>query len=167
MPKRRLRDRTCLALVVALGLAPAAPAAADEIVLGLVGAPDRFALVTDGGRTGASRFARLTAVSLEGRAGPARVVIELSLPPGADPAKRVLDGRVIYRPDGFRDFWISHGPLPTDALTVEALDLTPGAARIAGRFSLPLCPVTSVLAAPDPTRCAPAEGRFDAPLILD
>jgi len=121
----------------------------------------------DGSRTGFSRFASVDAVSIEGADGPARLVLELALPPGSRTGDRPHDARISFRPDGWRDYWVSPPDFPPGAVQIDHLDLAGLAPRIAGRFDVALCFTRSPLRPPDPARCLVATGRFDTPLVAD
>ncbi|TVR47289.1 MAG: hypothetical protein EA386_08210 [Rhodobacteraceae bacterium] len=128
-------------------------------------APARFDVVP--GRAGLTRFSALDAISLEGQAGRARLVIELALQPDAGPDPQPLDARVIYRRDGFGTAWQSIAPPGPDSFAFHDLALSGPHPRIAGTFTLPLCHRATLLETPDPERCKIATGRFDTVLQLD
>lgn len=158
--------RLLAAAAVCLAVAP--PVAAETMMeLAFDGDTRAFTPVTDGARTGFTRFLSLDAVSIEGADGPARLVLELSLPPGSRVGDALNDARILYRPDGFRDYWVSPPVFPQGAIVIEDLDLTGRAPRIAGRFAAPLCYTASPLHAPDQARCRPASGRFSTGLVRD
>ncbi|WP_349371977.1 hypothetical protein [Salinarimonas sp.] len=146
-----------------------APPATAQTVLDLVfdGDERAFTPVMEGARTGFTRFASVDAVSIEGADGRARLVLELSLPPGARAGDAVHDARILYRPDGFRDYWASPPVFPEGAIVIDDLDLSGRAPRIAGRFAAPLCFTASPMTTPDPSRCRPASGRFSTDLVRD
>lgn len=155
-------------LLTALSIAVASPAAAEPVLdLVLDGEAHAFTPVTDGARTGFTRFLSVDAVSIEGADGPARLVLEIALPPGSSTGDAPHDARIVYRPDGFRDYWVSPAPLPEGAIAIEHLDLASATPRIAGRFEAPLCFTASPLHRPDPAHCIAAAGRFDTPLVRD
>ena len=162
--------RPALAAVLAALPGAALPGAAlAETALSLTfdGTAHRFVPQMEGARTGFSRFASLEAVSIEGADGPARLVLELSLPPGALAGDDPYAARISFRPDGWRDYWVSPPELSGAAVSVELLDLAGPAPRIAGRFAAPLCFTASPMHPPDPARCRPAAGRFATPLVPD
>ena len=154
-------------LAAALVLLPGAVPAEAVLSLTFDGAAHRFVPQTEGARTGFSRFATLEAVSIEGADGTARLVVELSLPPGARAGDPPYAARISFRPDGWRDYWVSPTDLAGAAVSVEVLDLSGPAPRIAGRFEAPLCFTPTPLHPPDATRCRPAAGRFATPLVPD
>lgn len=144
------------------------PVMADTAIhLAFDGIEYRFEPVMDGARTGFTRFASVDAVSIEGAQGPSRLVLELSLPPAARTGDAPHDARISFRPDGFRDYWVSPLAFPDGAVAVDLLDLSSPSPRIAGRFAVPLCFTASPLAVPDETRCLPAAGRFETALVRD
>jgi len=155
------------ALAAALGALPGALPAETVLSLTFDGAAHRFVPQTEGARTGFSRFATLEAVSIEGTDGPARLVVELSLPSGARAGDAPYGARISFRPDGWRDFWVSPPELAGAAVSVEVLDLSGPAPRIVGRFMAPLCFKSTPLHPPDPARCRLAAGRFATPLVPD
>lgn len=128
-------------------------------------APAEFDAVP--GRAGLTRFSALDAISFEGQAGRARLVITLSLPPDAGPDPQPLDARVIYRADGFGTAWQSIAPPGPESFSFHDLALSGPRPRIVGTFTLPLCHRASLLAPPDPARCEVATGRFDTVLHID
>jgi len=156
-------------LVLAAICGVVAPPAMAETVIELVfdGDARSFEPVTEGARTGFSRFMSVDAVSIEGADGQARLVLELSLPPGAAAGSAPHDARILFRPDGFRDYWVSPPVFPEGAVAIDNLDLSGRAPRIAGRFEVPLCFTPSPLHVPDPARCLPASGRFSTELAAD
>jgi hypothetical protein len=156
-------------LAVATICVASMPPAAAETVLSLAfdGAVRSFTPVMEGARTGFTRFASVDAVSIEGADGPARLVLELALPPGSQSGAALHDGRILFRPDGFRDYWVSPPVLPEGAVEIEQLDLSGRSPRITGRFEVPLCFTPSPMRTPDPARCRPASGRFSTVLVRD
>lgn len=175
------RAALCAALAAALSPAlpgPSLPGSAlpgsalpgsGAAVLSLVfdGVAHDFAPRMEGARTGFSRFAALDALSIEGEDGPARLVLEFALPTDARPGDSPLDARISFRPDGWREYWVSLPLFPAGAVTIEHLDLSGPAPRIAGRAVLSLCLAASPLHPPDPARCAPAILRFDTAVLPD
>lgn len=155
------------AFVSVLPAAPGAGTAEAEASLRLHfdGAHQVFTLVTEGGRSGFTRFAALDAVSIEGQDGPARLVVEITLPAGADSGASPWDARISFRPQGFRDYWVSPPAFPEGGIVIDQLALSGPAPWIAGRFDVPLCFTRSPLHPPDPARCLPASGQFDTPLV--
>jgi hypothetical protein len=99
--------------------------------------------------------------------GSARLVLELALPPGARTGDSPHDARVSFRPEGWRDYWVSSPDLPEGAVVIDHLDLSGPIPRIVGRFALPLCFTPTPVHMPDPARCLPASGRFDTQLVQD
>ena len=168
-PRRQSGARLAvLILALALALAVGATASAnddDGITLDFPDAPHRFAPVPEG--AGFSRFSMLDAVGVEGAAGPARLVIELALAPDSTPGAAPLEARLTFRPDGFRDFWQTPGPVPEGAVTLTRVDLRGPRPRIAGQFAVTLCRRASVTAPPDTGDCHPATGTFDMALTRD
>ncbi len=129
------------------------------------GAPAEFDAVP--GRAGMTRFAALDALSIEGQAGPARLVVELALPPGADPATPPLEARVTYRPEGFATAWQSIAPPDAAQLVLTEIALSGPRPRIAGSFEIPLCFRPALLVPPDPDQCRTATGSFATVLTID
>lgn len=121
----------------------------------------------EGTRTGFTRFLTVDAVSMEGASGPARLVLEFSLPPGSRTGDVPHDARISFRPDGWRDYWVSPPDFPDGAVTIKHLDLSGPAPRIAGYFTVPLCFTQSPIHPPDPNRCQLATGVFDTALVPD
>ncbi|WP_296478585.1 hypothetical protein [Roseinatronobacter sp.] len=121
----------------------------------------------EGARTGFTRFLSVDAVSMEGADGPARLVLEFSLPPGARMGDAPHDARISFRPDGWRDYWVSPPDFPDGAVMIEYLRLSGPAPRITGRFTVPLCFTKSTIHPPDPARCKTATGAFDTTLVPD
>ncbi|MGJ3264666.1 MAG: hypothetical protein ACFE0R_15670 [Salinarimonas sp.] len=157
-----------LSVAAALGVACIAPAAAQPMLdLVFDGDALTFTPVMDGARTGFTGFLSVDAVSIEGASGPARLVLEIALPPGSSTGAAPHDARILYRPDGFRDYWVSPTPFPEGAIAIERLDLAAATPRIAGRFEAPLCFTASPMHLPDPARCVTVSGRFDTPLVHD
>ncbi len=154
-------------LAAAMATLPGAAPAEGVLTLDFDGTQRSFAAQMEGARTGFTRFLSVDAVSIEGVDGPARLVVELSLPPGARTGDTAHDARISFRPEGWRDYWVSPAAFPEGALVIEHLDLSGRAPRIAGRFAVPLCYTVTPVAAPDPARCRPATGRFDTPLVPD
>lgn len=153
-------------LTAALALAGAAgPAATQTLDLGGVG--HAFDAGGEGARAGFTRFMTVDAVSVEAVDGAARLVLEFALPPDARTGDQPHDARISFRPDGWRDYWVSPPRFPDGGVTIEHLDLSGPVPRIAGQFAVPLCHVASPLQRPDPARCLPARGRFDVILGRD
>ncbi|TVS01359.1 MAG: hypothetical protein EA407_11920 [Rhodobacteraceae bacterium] len=163
-----LRGAFCVvALVAALAGVPGH--AEDGLTLVFKGESYHFAPEMDGARTGFTRFAALEAVSLEGARpdGPERLVLQVSLAPGEGADVAPLDGRIMFRPDGWRDYWVSAAVFPGDAILIEELELSGPEAWIAGGFDLELCPVASPLHPPDTSGCEQAIGEFRTRLMRD
>ncbi len=142
-------------------------ASAEGITLSFDGMNRRFTPLMDGVRTGFSRFDTVDAISIEGADGAARLVIEMSFPPGARRGDQPHDARISYRPDGWRDYWVSPPLFPQGALAVDGLDLSSLEPRISGSFSVPLCPARSVVHPPNLEHCQTATGRFSTLLVRD
>lgn len=160
--------RAVVAAMFALAGMEAAPAAAETVLsLEFDGVRHAFAPQMEGARTGFTRFLSVDAVSVEGADGPSRLVLELSLPPGARTGDAPHDARISFRPDGWRDHWVSPPEFPEGAVVIDFLDLSGPSPRIAGRFSTPLCFTPSPMRTPDLTRCLPASGRFETALVRD
>ena len=159
-----MRRAALAAVLVAL---PGASPAETVLTLTFDGVVHAFVPQMEGARTGFSRFATLEAVSIEGAAGPARLVLEVSLPRGARAGDAPCAARMSFRPDGWRSYWVSPPDLPGAAVSVEELDLSGPSPRIAGRFEAPLCFTPTPLHPPDATRCRTASGRFATPLVPD
>lgn len=120
-----------------------------------------FALDDPQSRAGFTRFMSVDAVSFEGVAGAARLVVQLSLPPGGSVPH---DARILYLPDGWREYWVSPLVFPKGGVVVQGLQLSGDQPFIAGHFAVDLCFTRSPMHLPDPEDCAPAEGRFHTPL---
>lgn len=142
-------------------------AAAQEMSLNLSGATLNFTPQMEGGRTGFSRFAQVDAVSIEGGDGMARLVLELAFASGARAGDQPHDARISYRPQGWRDYWVSAPLFPAGGITIDELDLSGLEPRIAGSFRVELCLTRSPVHVPDPDHCQPASGRFTTPLMRD
>lgn len=156
------------AIITASALLLAAQAASAEgITLSFDGMNRSFTPRMDGARSGFSRFDRVDAVSIEGADGAARLVIEMSFLPGARGGDQPHDARISYRPEGWRDYWVSPPLFPQGALTIEGLDLSSLEPRISGSFSVPLCFARSVVDAPNLEHCQTATGRFSTLLVRD
>ena len=140
-----------------------------EPVLSLAfdGTSHDFTPQMEGARTGFTRFLSVDAVSIEGKDGRATLVLELALPPGARTGDTPHDARISFRPDGWRDYWVSPPDFPAGAILIDHLDLSSQSPAISGQFAVPLCYTASPIHAPDPTRCLPASGRFTAALVRD
>jgi len=137
------------------------------LTLEVDGTAHAFTSQLDGARTGFTRFASVDAVSIEGAAGAARLVVEMSLRPAARTGDQPHDARISYRPDGWRNYWVSPPDFPRGALVIDHLDLSGPAPRIAGHFAVPLCFTPTPLHTPDLTNCLPASGRFDTALARE
>ncbi len=159
-----------LALVSATAVSAITASASDAqtgMSLEFDGAHHAFAPQLEGGRTGFTRFASVDAIGLEGAQGRMRLVLELALPPGSATRAAPHDIRISFRPEGFRDYWVSPADTPGDTVVIEYLDLSGPSPRIAGQFTVPLCFTVSPLHQPDPARCLTASGRFDTALVRD
>lgn len=128
-------------------------------------APAQFQPVP--GRAGMTRFSMLDAISLEGQAGAARLVVKFALPPDAAPGAQPLDARVSYRPDGYVDYWQTAELPAPGAFIFERVQLSGPRPRIAGRFEVTLCARASVMVAHDTGTCSVARGRFASDLQID
>lgn len=126
-----------------------------------------FAPQMEGARTGFTRFISVDAVSIEGKDGIATLVLELSLPPGARTGDAPHDARISFRPQAWRDYWVSPPDFPFGGIVVDRLDLSSQVPEISGQFAVPLCYTASPVHAPDLTRCLPASGRFSTTLVRD
>ena len=154
--------------VLAVFAAAVLPAAAETALsLEFDGATHALSPQMNAGRTGVTRFVTVDAVSIEGVDGPAGLVLELAFTPGARSDDQPHDARISYRPDGWRDYWVSPPDFPPGAVVIDHLDLSGPEPRIAGSFAMPLCFTPSPVHTPDPARCLPASGRFAAPLERD
>lgn len=131
------------------------------------GTTHAFAPQMEGARTGFTRFLTVDAVSIEGKDGFATLVLELALPPGARTGDAPHDARIGFRPDGWRDYWVSPPNFPAGAIVIDYLDLSSQTPEISGRFAVPLCYTATPVHAPDPARCLPASGRFSTALVRD
>ncbi len=127
-------------------------------------AAQEFALDDPQSRAGFTRFMSVDAVSFEGVAGAARLVVQLSLPPGGAVPH---DARILFLPDGWRDYWVSPLVFPEGGVVVEALALTGTAPRIAGRFDVDLCFTRSPMHLPDMDKCHRASGDFATGLVAE
>ncbi len=121
-----------------------------------------FALNAPQSRAGFTRFMSVDAVSFEGVAGDARLVVQLSLPPGGSMPH---DARILFLPEGWRDYWVSPLVFPEGGVTVEALRLSGTEPRIAGRFDVDLCFTRSPMHLPDMDQCYRASGAFATDLV--
>lgn len=145
------------------GLAgPGSPA--DFLSLQFPDAPAAFTKLPR--RAGMSRFATLDAISFEGEAGPARLVVKFALRQDADHQPLLLDARVTYRPDGFTDFWQTI-TVEAGAFAFDTLDLSGPAPHVAGAFTVSLCRRASVMVPADPEECQTASGHFNTDLQID
>jgi len=129
------------------------------------GAPKAFAPVP--GRAGLTRFGALDALSIEGQAGSARLVVEFALPPDAGPDAAPIDARVTFRPDGFTNFWQTAEMSGSQAIRLTQVALSGPQPRIAGSFAVTLCARASVLRPADPDTCQIARGEFSTQLQID
>jgi len=120
-----------------------------------------------GGNAGFTRFMTVDAVSIGAVEGAARVVLELALPPRARQGDQPHDARIMYQPQGWRDYWSSPPDFPEGGVVVSRLDLSGHTPRIAGHFDVPLCFTKSPTHTPDLTQCQPATGHFDIALTPD
>lgn len=118
-------------------------------------------------RAGMTRFAMLDAISLEGVADRARLVVKFALPPEAGLDAHPLDARVTYRPDGFADFWQSIDAPGPGAFVFDAVQLSGPGPRVAGRFEVTLCRRASVMVQADRSDCRAAKGAFATELQID
>ena len=161
--------RASCVLSLALWFSAVTARASDVLTLEFQGQSYRFLPEMEGARTGFTRFAALDAVSMEGAPleGAERLVLQFSLPPGAGISVAVLDARIMFRTDGWRDYWVSPLVFPADAIRFEELQLSGPTPRIAGRFDVELCPVVSPLHLPDMAECSSARGSFRTELIRD
>ena len=121
----------------------------------------------EGARTGFTRFMSVDAVSIEGKDGVATLVLELSLPPGARTGDAPHDARISFRPEGWRDYWVSPPDFPAGAIVIDHLDLSSQAPKISGQFAVPLCYTATPIHVPDSARCLPASGSFTTALVRD
>ncbi len=163
-------NRSAIAAMLALAAVWAAAASESEdtgMRLEFDGETMVFLPKMEGARTGFTRFASVDAVSIEGAAGPARLVLELALPPGSRTGDQPHDARISFRPDGFRNYWVSPPEIPQGAVTINLLDLSGPSPRVAGHFHVPLCFAATPIHTPDLSHCLPASGRFDTALVRD
>ena len=165
-----MKRRACLVLACALIPACAVATATraggvDFMRFDFADAPGQFQPVPD--RVGMTRFSILDAISFEGAAGPARLVVKLALPPGAAPGAQPVDARVTYRPDGFSDFWQTADMPGPDAFAFTRLELSGPAPQIVGTFQVLLCRRASVMVPADPETCQRATGAFATELQTD
>jgi hypothetical protein len=156
----------CL-LATSPALAQAQAQTGGQISLQFDGATRSFEPRMDGARTGFTRFLSVDAVSIEGTDGAARLVLELSLMSGTGGSDQPHDARILYLPEGWRDYWVSPQVFPAGGVVIEALDLSGPEPHVAGRFDVPLCPTPGPTALSDPGRCKQATGRFATPLVAD
>ncbi len=158
----------CVAALVA-ALVGVPGRAEDVLALVFKGESYQFVPEMEGARTGFTRFAALDAVSLEGARpdGPERLVLQVSLAPGEGADVAPLDGRIMFRPDGWRDYWVSAEVFPPEAIRIEELELSGPEPWIAGGFDLELCLVASPLQRPDASACEQAMGEFRTRLMRD
>jgi hypothetical protein len=157
-----------LAAVTSLCGAAAGGWASPGLTLEFDGETHVFVPQMDGARTGFTRLLSVDAVSIEGTDGPARLVVELALPPrGSQTPDVPHDARIIFRPDGWRDYWVSAPDYREGSVLIDQIDLAGLSPRIVGRFEMPLCFTPTPVHAPDTARCLPASGRFDTDLVRD
>ena len=162
------RSRIGAVFAVAFAWSAAASGWADPgLSLEFDGVTHVFVPQMDGARTGFTRFLSVDAVSIEGADGQARLVVELALPPRAQTTDIPHDARISFRPDGWRDYWVSPHDFPEGSVAIDHIDLSGPSPRIVGRFALPLCFTPTPVHTPDPARCLPASGRFDTALVRD
>ncbi len=154
-----------VALFLQMGAATASVENAPFMLFDLADAPEQFQPVPE--RAGMTRFATLDAISLEGAAGTARLVVNLALPPDARPGVQPLDARVTYRPDGFVDYWETPDLPGSDAFAFTLLDLSGPQPQIEGSFQVRLCRRASVMQPADPKDCRTARGTFASELQID
>jgi hypothetical protein len=142
--------------------------ASPGLTLEFDGATHVFVPQMDGARTGFTRFLSVDAVSIEGADGLARLVVELALPPrGSQTPDVPHDARISFRPDGWRDYWVSPLEYREGSVVIDHIDLSGPSPRIAGRFQMPLCFTPTPVHMPDTARCLPASGWFDTALVRD
>ena len=153
------------ALLASFAAAPAL--AGSSMTLQFKGETIFFVLQMEGARTGFTRFMSVDAVSIEGKDGVATLALEFSLPPGARTGDAPHDARISFRPEGWRDYWVSPLDFPAGAVVITHLDLSSQAPEISGHFAVPLCYTATPIHAPDPERCLPATGRFTTVLVRD
>ena len=142
-----------------------APAESDYLRLEFRDAPAQFQPVP--GRAGMTRFSMLDAISLEGQAGAARLVVKFALPPDAAPDAQPLDARVTYRPHGYVDYWQTAELPAPGAFIFEQVQLSGPRPRVTGRFEVTLCARASVMDMHDSGNCSVARGRFASDLQID
>lgn len=153
---------------LAICLLVAGPVVAQaEVLLEFDGDSHRLDTQADTGRAGFTRFMVVDAVSFGAVAGPARLVLELALPPRARQGDQPHDARILYQPDGWRDYWTSPPDFPEGGVVVTHLALSSPAPRIAGYFAVPLYFTKDPTHASDLSQCQSATGRFDTPLTQD
>jgi len=113
---------------------------------------------------GFTRFMVVDAVSIHAVATSGRIILEIALPLRAQRGDQPHDARILFQPDGWRNYWSSAPEFPAGGLVVTALDLSGPAPRITGHFSVPLCFTKSPMHTPNLAQCKPATGRFDTVL---
>ena len=161
-----IRSATGHVLAVTAFFATAVPGAAQPALsLEFDGVAHDFVPMMEGARTGFTRFLSVDTLSIEGVDDPARLVLEFALPPGARTGDQPHDARISFRPDGFRDYWVSPPEFPEGAVVIDHLELSGPSPRIAGRFRVSLCFTPTPIHLPDPAHCLPASGRFDTALV--
>ncbi|MCC5991798.1 MAG: hypothetical protein JJT99_04670 [Rhodobacteraceae bacterium] len=128
-------------------------------------APAQFQPVP--GRAGMTRFSMLDAISIEGQAGAARLVVKFALPPEAGIDAQPIDARVSYRPDGYVNYWQTAKLPAPGSFIFEQVQLSGPRPRIAGHFEVTLCARASVIAAHDTGNCRVATGSFATKLQID
>lgn len=138
-----------------------------QVTLKFDGATHQMDTQADTGRAGFTRFMVVDAVSFGAVAGPEQLVLELALPPRARQGDQPHDARILYLPDGWRDYWTSPPDFPEGGVVVTHLVLSGPAPRITGYFAVPLCFTKGPTQVPDLSRCQSATGRFDTPLTQD
>lgn len=151
-----------------LSVSVTGPAAARaEVMLEFDGGSYRLDVGVDGAGAGFTRFMAVDAVSIHAVAVYGRLVLEIALPPRARQGDHPHDARILFQPDGWRNYWSSPPDFPDGGVVVTDLDLSGPAPWIAGHFSVPLCFTQSPIHTPNLARCQPATGRFDTRLTLD
>jgi hypothetical protein len=161
------RVRPAIFVTTAIACLTAQAVGATGIELEFDGERQYFIPEMAGARTGFTRFLNVDAVSMEGKNGPARVVLEFSFTPGARTGDTPYDARISFRPDGWRNYWVSPAEFPSGAILIEHLDLSGPMPHIKGKFTVPLCFTKSPIHPPDMTRCQMASGVFATELVPD
>lgn len=135
-----------------------------DVMLVFDGDSYRLNVGEDGAGAGFTRFMVVDAVSIRAGGATGRIILEIAFPPRARQGDQPHDARILFQPDGWRNYWTSPPDFPAGGVVITALDLSGPAPRIAGHFSVLLCFTQSPIHTPDLAQCKPATGRFETRL---